>query len=221
MKIEIEINKLLARQEYLQMKTWLELRGIKAEYTGSLTHSTFKVKDLFEDMFKLLYSDDARFTGYEFYIEVDKARLDEEVFPEFPVSGKLRDVIHGNIYENEDKAFFLISYKDLGTHRSSLDINTHELLNIFITDYAEEDLSNIYTQESVIKAKINEYNPVVEDIEVASKDAIDIEKMTVAELKDYMRLNEYDEKMTDNDDFPNFSEALKADLIDFMKYIGE
>ena len=116
----------------------------------------------------------ADLSEYNFYMELDKSKL-EEVFPGTEVLLKdytFISAVKGN------KALIIISHLDVYPSRSSLKVNTMELLKTYITTY-DPAMKNIYTSKVSIAAKKAEYVMPVLTVE-------EIEAMLKSEMIDFI-----------------------------------
>jgi len=122
--------------------------------------------DLYEDAFKLLYSQGVKLDDTMFYVEIDASLLDELVPNDFPywyrrldkegnpVSLKFKDWFMTYIIK-DDKALVLMEYKSTDIGRDAR-IKDTELRQI-ITKFGNETLTNIYTYTPTIATKKAEY----------------------------------------------------------------
>jgi len=172
MYIRATAEKLLSIPELQPMlnKYMVENRERFVDSEG-LTNISFK--DLYEDAFKLLYSQGVKLDDTMFYMEIDASLLEELVPEDFPYWYRHLDKEDNPIplkfkdwfmtyMTKDDKALVLIEYKSTDIGRDAR-IKDTELRQI-ITKFGNEDLSNIYTYTSTIATKKAEYEEGIDEI---------------------------------------------------------
>jgi len=172
MLVKMLLSVIQNSENYQRLRNELNDRGIYAIYTGSKTHSVFRIQDLDQGYLGALLVDNTEFSEYNFLLEVDIEELDKPVPSYFPYQeanedGKaikvepktLREYVGIRILEKDGKALLPITYSDrssvnkdgsVNRWMSSDTVKTNDLLLAFIEAYGDEYLSNIYTQDETI-----------------------------------------------------------------------
>jgi len=124
-----------------------------------------------DDLDIILSEPSTKLSGFHFYAEIDSELLELDTPLAFPNSKVLideveeqkllKDYIFGNMKIKNDKALIKIDYCTLA-NRSKIDHNnlTHEFLELFLNEYANNQLTNIFTSKDAIAEKKAEYEVV-------------------------------------------------------------
>ena len=151
--------------------------------------SVIELSDICQAIFPKLYTDKIRMQYLTAWIEVDKSVLDMKVpahFPgittiiedgsEFSKNILFKDYVMG-YKQHGEKALLFISHKDNMNSRNFP--TSSEELYCFVDQFSNQDLSNVFTQDSSIAAKKAEYQaPILTDKE--------IEAMLKSEMIDFI-----------------------------------
>lgn len=178
MKLFIPISLIENDEVYNQMAMRFLFLGKKTKANKDNTEIEIEFKDIYQDLFPKMVADDIKMEGTNFYCEIDSAKLDEPVPKDFPNSSitigtekesvvkqkLLKDYIFGSPLIKDGKALIIIGYSNLPRNsRTSNSITTDSFLRKFLIEYANKDLSNIFTEDSIIATKKEEFAPATED----------------------------------------------------------
>ena len=174
MKLHIPISLIENDEVYKQMAMRFLFLGKKTKANKDNTEIEIEFKDVYQQLFPKMIADKIKMEGTNFYCEIDSAKLNEPVPEGFPDSSittgteeepvteqkLLKDYIFGTPLIKDSKALIIIGYSDLPRNsRTSNSITTDDFLRKFLAKYAKDDYSNVFTQESIIKAKKKEFTP--------------------------------------------------------------
>ena len=162
-------------------------------------NTVFTISQLDQGALPLMMSiPDTNLSEYNFYIELDKALL-ETKFPNTDIL--LKDYTFKGLTKG-NKALIQMTYLDIYPSRSSVKVNTMELLKTYIAAY-DPTMQNIYTSKKSIAAKKAEYVMPVLTTE-------EIEGMLKSDMIDF--INEWDL----NIDTVQLKDDIERDLKNYM-----
>lgn len=157
--IQIQIPAALVEgdAEYQQILFSLLFRGILPKSNDvDEDLSTIYVTHIYQRVLPKLIADEINITNVNCWIEIDKSLLDLQNPIDLEDDRILRDYVL-SYREGESKALIYVSHTDYGTgNRSALTSNDE--FYAFIAAFKEnDDLLNVFTEMSVIKDKLAEY----------------------------------------------------------------
>lgn len=115
---------------------------------------------IFQSIFPKLISDSIQIEGLTCWVELPKSHLDQQNLVDLTDNRTLRDYVL-NYYENDTTCLIKVSHCELGMKCAIGSSTSVELYN-FLDKYANETLSNVFVEKSVIESKISEYVAEVE-----------------------------------------------------------
>ena len=93
------------------------------------------------------------------WIEVDAELLDKKNTLNIADDRTLKDYVLMS-YIKDNKALIKAAHCDVGS-RSRIGFTSNDELRLFISEFANADMSNVYVENVAIKAKLDEYSEVI------------------------------------------------------------